>query len=497
MSPYSYHIFMFPFSLKAEWKQADIDKMLKKASWKRKQFSYKDGNFASNFSEQGYFYDFSSGAMLDDPDSLNRVLSTYRMPTSDGDTYTINVNKYGRKYSYTLTVDKIELNIYDEKAAVLSFHLSNDKYQEIQDILFINDYGRRIYPQYLVNGDDGNINLQATKNSFLADSISLKLERKPDLEDDFSSYTKETIPPYTMPRYIKGLLPEEMHECRWLLDDRMYVVSYFSNPDFAKKMREKYGTEGRWLDRQRPEWYWYQYVFVDNSDPTCQDESMFKELLSRATYARWNNLDVNGQDKTDYQTYFGVSRYSFTCLIGNDAIGLLRHTKTMYYRMASLVLAQRVLSLYYSREISEISKELDEDKLTNKELRSRVNTLNRDYLRFVNNVYFREVTPQDQGIELYDLMQKQMNIKRDEEGLSTEVEQLYHYVTMANDEQRNNEAKRLSNIATWFLAPTLLTGIWGMNLNEGFPATGWYIFFSSIAFVLAIIIVLQLFKGKR
>ena len=165
--------------------------------------------------------------------------------------------------------------------------------------------------------------------------------------------------------------------------------------------------------------------------------------------------------------------------------------------MASLVLAQRVLSLYYSREISEISKELDEDKLTNKELRSRVNTLNRDYLRFVNNVYFREVTPQDQGIELYDLMQKQMNIKRDEEGLSTEVEQLYHYVTMANDEQRNNEAKRLSNIATWFLAPTLLTGIWGMNLNEGFPATGWYIFFSSIAFVLAIIIVLQLFKGKR
>ena len=90
----------------------------------------------------------------------------------------------------------------------------------------------------------------------------------------------------------------------------------------------------------------------------------------------------------------------------------------------------------------EISKELDEDKLTNKELRVRVNTLNRDYLRFVNNVYFREVTPQDQGIELYDLMQKQMNIKRDEEGLSTEVEQLYHYVTMANDEQRNKETEK-------------------------------------------------------
>ncbi len=487
MSTYSYHIFMFPFSLKAEWKQADIDKMLKNSSWERKQFCYKDGDFASNFSEQGYFYDFSSGAMFDDPDSLNRVLSTYQLPTSKGDSYTININKYGVKHSYTLAVDKIELNIYDEKAAVLSFHLNNDKYKEIQDILYINDYGRRIYPQYLVNGEDGNINIQATKNSFLADSICLKLERKPDLEDDFSSYTEQTIPPYTMPKYIKGLLPEPMHGCRWLLDDRMYVVSYFSNPDFAKRMSEEYGLEGKWLDKQRPEWWWYQYVFVDNDDPTCQDEQMFKDLLKQSTYTRWKN----------YGTLFGISRYSFTCLIGNDIIGLLRHTKTMYYRMASLVLAQRVLSLYYSREISEISKELDEDKLTNKELRARVNTLNRDYLRFVNNVYFREVTPQDQGIELYDLMQKQMNIKRDEEGLSTEVEQLYHYVTMANDEQRNKETERLSIIATLFLVPTLITGIWGMNLDQGFPVYGWYLFFTAIALVLAVIIVVQLFKGKR
>lgn len=490
MGTISYHIFMFPFSLKAEWKHNDIDAMLRNASWERKQFFYEEGDFASNFSEQGYFYDFCSGAMFDDPTSLNRVLATYQLPVSSGDTYTININKKGIKKSYTLAIDKIELNIYDEKAAILCFHLNNEKYHDMQDILYINDYGRRIYPQYLVNGDEGNINLQQTKNSFLADSISLRLERRPDYEDDFSSYAKKSIPPYTMPRYIKGLLPEAMHECRWLLDDRMYVVSYFSNIDFAKHMREKYGTEGKWLDRQRPEWNWYQYVFVDNDNPTCQDEKMFKELLTHATYSRWNNLDGD----YDYHTFFGVSRYSFTCLIGIDFIGLLRQTKTMYYRMASLVLAQRVLSLYYSREISEISKELDEDKLSNKQLRKRVNILNRDYLRFVNNIYFREVTPQDQGIELYDLMQEQMNIKRDEEGLSTEVEQLYHYVTMTNDEQRNNETERLSIIATLFLVPTLLTGIWGMNLND---TNNWFWVWTGCAIVLAAIIIWQLIKVKN
>lgn len=482
MGTYSYHIFMFPFSLKAEWNHDDIDTMLKNASWERKQFFYEEGDFACNFSEQGYFYDFCSGAVFDDPTSLNRVLSSYQIPTSAGDSYTININKKGVKKSYTLAVDKIEINIYDEKAAILIFHLKNDNYKDVQDILYINDYGRRIYPQYLVNGDDGNIDLQETKNSFLADSICLKMERKLDYEEDFSSYTTKTIPPYTMPQYIKGLLPKLMHECRWLLDDRMYVVSYFSNQEFSDKMASEYGAEGKWLDKQRVEWEWFQYVFVDNEAPTCQDEKMFRKLLTDSTYSRWSR----------YGTFFGISRYSFTCLIGDDSIRLLQHIKTMYYRMVSLVLAQRVLSLYYSREISEITKELDEDKLSNEQLRKRVNILNRDYLRFVNNIYFREVTSQDQGIELYDLMQKQMNIKRDEEGLSTEVEQLYHYVTMTNDEQRNNVTEKLSIIATLFLLPTLLTGIWGMNLNE--ECDFWYWFFSGAAFVLFVIIVVIIYK---
>lgn len=485
MGTNSYHIFMFPFSLKAEWNQADIDRMLKNSSWERKQFSYDKGDFASNFSDQGYFYDFSSGAMFDDPDSLNRVLTTYQLHIGSDCTYTININKKGNKKSYILAVEKIELNIYDEKAAILNFHLRNDSYTDLQDILYINDYGRRIYPQFLANDDDGNINLQKTKDSFLADSVCLNLGGHP-LVEDFSSYARKSIPPYTMPNYIQSLLPAPMHSCRWLLDDRMYVVSYLSDRDFSDRMKS-YGAAGKWLSKNRVEWWWYQYVFVDNDDPTCQDEKMFKSLLGRATYGRWS----------EYGTFFGISRYSFTCLIGTDYIGLLRNTKTMYYRMASLALAQRVLSLYYSREISEISKELDENKLTNKQLRKRVNILNRDYLRFVNNIYFREVTPQDQGIELYDLMQEQMNIKRDEEGLSTEVEQLYHYVTMTNDEQRNEETEKLSIIATLFLVPTLLTGIWGMNLQESYRSNVLYTIFSSLALLLAIFIVFQLLNRRK
>ena len=92
MATNSYHIFMFPFSLKNEWKQDDIDKMLKNSNWYRDEFFCDKGDYASNFSEQGYFYDFSSGAMFDNPKSLNRVLSTYRLPIGKGASYVININ---------------------------------------------------------------------------------------------------------------------------------------------------------------------------------------------------------------------------------------------------------------------------------------------------------------------------------------------------------------------------------------------------------------------
>lgn len=485
---HSYHIFMFPFSLHHDWTEKVIEKMLLEKGWNRKQFDYKAGDFASNFSEMSYFYEFSSGAMFDDPDSLNRVMVTYALPMGENACYTINVNKNGNKSTYKLHLDKIEMNIYDDKAAVLSFHLANTAYAEFQDILNINDFGRRIYPQFLANDQLGQINLQATKNSILADSIELDLDNGHSYVDDFSSYSTSRIPPFVLPKFIKGLIPDKMHECKWLLDDRMYVVSYYCNNDFTEQMKGKsFECPNMVIDETMKNWY--RYVFIDNEEePTCQDDNMLKTLLSQATYSRWTKY---------YGTTFGVSRYSFVCSLNEGGAFILRHIKTMYYRMASLVLAQRALSLYYSREISYISKDLDEKKTLTKELRKRVDELNRDYLRYVNNIYFREVTPQDQGIELYDLMQNQMNIKRDEEGLSTEVEQLYHYVSMTNDAKRNEEAEKLTWVATLFLIPTLITGIWGMNIVDDKISLWWWILLSIILGMIFIVLIVKKIIDKH
>lgn len=483
MNVISYHIFMFPFKLEKGWSQAVIDKMLSESRWEREIFKYENGDFASNFSEQGYFYMFSSEAIFDEG-SRNQVITTYCLPLDNEASYTINVNKRGLRKSYVLKLEKVEMNVYDGKAAILSFHLSNDCYSELQDILNINDFGRRIYPQYLVNDNAGNVDLQNTKNVFLADSIELKLGKGTKQSDDFSHYVKYNEPPYTMPYYIKALLPEKMRDCWWLLDDRMYVVSYFSSTLFSDRMRDTYGNSNRWMEKGSVEYDWYRYVYIDNEEPRCRDEEVFRNALRSSTNTRWSG---NG-------LFYGVTRYSFSCLIGNDGIGLLRNIKTMYYRMTSLVLAQRVLLLYYSKEIADISKKMEGDIVFKKELRRRVNVLNRDYLRFVNNIYFREITPQDFGIELYDMMQKQMNIKRDEEGLSMEIDKLFQYLAASNDEKRNSEAGTLNWIATLFLVPTLITGIWGMNIDQ---TNRWYWSLSGVALGLAAIIIYLLIVRKR
>jgi hypothetical protein len=459
----SYHIFMFPFSLKGCGTREEYEKYLHLNDWANEGFNYSKGDYARNFSAQAYFYEFASGALFDD-NSPYKVIATYKLAIGEQAKYTINMRaldkgKIKKEHSYCLDIDKIELNIYDEKVAILSFHLSNAKYSAIEDILNINDFGRHIFPQFLSKNENNEVDVQNTKNSFLADSIKIDLGNGHVYEDNFTRYNNMQAQPFVLPDFIAGILPKEMHNAHWLLDDRMFVLSWYKNEEFAAKLKS-YDPDD--IDKSN-EMYarWYEYVFVDNDGPTCKSNTMFSHLLKSATYDRW--AEERG-------TLFGASRYSFVAIESSTFI--LQHMQTVYYLMASLCLAQRTLSLYYSNEISDICKRMNDESLKGSSLYNEVRELNRDYLRFVNNIFFREITPQDQGAELYNLMQNQMHVGRDEKELNTEIEQLYQYVNMTGDQRRNKEAQDLNLIATLMLPATVIAGIFGMNslseVNLGF-----------------------------
>ena len=58
---------------------------------------------------------------------------------------------------------------------------------------------------------------------------------------------------------------------------------------------------------------------------------------------------------------------------------------------------------------------------------------------FLNKLYFKEVTAQDQGIELYNQAMKVMDIEKYMNDLNHEITQLHTYVTMQKEKERNNK----------------------------------------------------------
>lgn len=144
---YSYHTFMLPFTFEDEFKPKD--------NWKYHPFEIKKQR---DFNEYVYFYEHVQDALYNENEVSNSCISNYYEWNEEQEgTYTINC----KKGIFELELDGISLRIFNTNVAILAFNLKNTKYQNPDDILAINDFGRRIYPQFL-----GDKFTQDTKNRY-------------------------------------------------------------------------------------------------------------------------------------------------------------------------------------------------------------------------------------------------------------------------------------------------------------------------------------------
>lgn len=349
------------------------------------------------------------------------------------------------KEPYKLKIRCIKLKVYDTGIATLSYFLDNDKYKG-EDILRINDYGRRIYPQY--------IPLQEVKNSFLAKKLSIKLKNRV-IEEEFCYEVKNK--PHKISNTIMDILGERFtsidseleNKCltkeenifvRPVIDDRMFVICYY-NSDFWSRVLTSYNKD-EYLKND----FWYQFLFVDNGGATCQDEKMKKELLKESTYIRWK----------DYGTLFGISRYSFVIICDESKFSkslLYNHINTIYYEMILLALVQRASILRFLDETSRVSSV----NLKSESIYKQIKNLQEYYIRFINTIYFREVTAQEQGIELYDKLVEFMRIDREVKRLDDEINEIQRYLTLKTNEKTNKLLNLVTFIGLAISAMSLIT----------------------------------------
>ena len=174
------------------------------------------------------------------------------------------------------------------------------------------------------------------------------------------------------------------------------------------------------------------------------------QLLSDATYDRWSK----------WGTLYGVTRYSFVALTDRSdfATGVIRtHVHTMYFQMMLLTLATRASILRFSDEVSAVATLKD----TREE--DRLKVLYEKYLSFYNRLYFKEVTHQDQGIEIYDMALKQLKIPEHIAKLDGKFVKLFDLANLKGDNRTAKAMNTLTMIGTALLLPSLAISFFGMD----------------------------------
>jgi len=515
---YSQHVFLFPFkweyySSNKEESPSDrpdvqgfidllttSDRSDRLSPWRKNPFQL---DSSLNYNEYNYFYDFTREVMYDVGEPLggnasreDKILHHFEYYLPGSTSYVIEIGKGDETTNeYRLSIDSILLNVYNTGVAILSFHLVNYEYKSLQDILNINQFGRRVYVPFF-DTSKATFDLEQTQQYELARSISIT-GAKLYLKEDYKSYEEKgnfSKDPFILPGFIKGLFPatfktkneaDKNSTSAYNLvspvqDDRMFVLSWYSNLEFSENIKL---SKQNYINNAD----WYKYLFVDTSSPGCANPEMLSRLIKEHTYDRW----------LDYGTLYGFCRYAFVCVESGDFAR--NHMMGMYYKMIELALVQRTSMLKFSDEVTRLSQ-LWKEKKQDKEITDKIRGLYTDYIRFVNKVYFREVTAQEQGIELYDRIQERFRLEDHIKNLDQELEELHNYAAMLEakmkgerEEKRNDRLELLTIIGALFLIPSFITGYYGMNIFDGKTT---FLALHFLTFIMLIPIVIRSLKTK-
>ncbi|MDP0505808.1 MAG: hypothetical protein Q7K47_01145 [Fusobacterium sp. JB019] len=466
---YSYHTFMFPFSIEFDTDKSSDDflsrihNLIKDENWKYEEFKVNGFNGEiPNYNEWVYFYKPVQKLLYNQKnlkdltkkelkEKLKNELSLYYsyegFDENKENIYTILIRKKDKKLKidslkiYNLKIVGISLRIFRTGVGILSFNLENYNYSDLKDINLINDYGRRIYPQYISESEDcrEKISLEKVKNSFLADKIKIKVDKKNrEYSENFESwdYKNKKISKVILDilgkkfQLKKEKKDNESIEIETIIDDRMFTICWTGNNYYSKEFSTIRNNDYSYCNNQE----WEQYIFIDGNGSTCQSKNMLKELLKKSTYERW----------IDYGTLYGISRYSFVLLTSdyetlkeNHALYLTEHIRTMYYQLNVICLMQRATILNFKKRISEFLEDNGRDY-------KKIQIIQKDYLKFVNAMCFREITAQEQGIELYNMSKEIMEIDQSLRELESEISELNNFYALKKSEEDNERERKKS-----------------------------------------------------
>ncbi len=485
MNQISTHIFMFPFTWYTENKKnelADVKKILDNNEvWKTKKFSYTNENADPpfNYSDEterynsgNYFYPYVHEIFSSE--TKNDISIYYERADLSGKNYKITINEKVEKKEYSLNIQGVSLRLFRTGVGIISFHLKNYEYDDIEDINKINEYGRRVYPQFKP--------VDSAKRSFLAEKLAIGDEINTDFSDSNKLYLINNVLGTSFKNEENNKNEAGKIIFQEVIDDRMYVICWYETNIYKMKSLFNYKSKtGEYRYANSHEWH--KYIFIEK-DSTCQSRKMLPNLLESATYDRW----------IDYGTLYGITPWSFMCLFKEkdtpDFDFIKTHISTLYTDMVTIVLVIRASAIRFSKRVSDIIS-TDSEKESDKATLQSIRVLHKEYLLFVNRMYFKEVTPQIQGIELYDKLLTSMNIERDVNDLEEEIDKLHEYAQLLESKQESEILGGIGILGALVAVPSFLgtmfgTGIFPAKYQENNYMLVFFIVLTAVTSLLAI-----------
>lgn len=394
---------------------------------------------ATNYNKKNYFYDFTLGKS-----SESEYSKKYEYITTRELAYHFKIKDKKRandssfdEISYSLSINSIKLIVFDSGVGILQFLLSNYKYKTEADILRINNFGRRLYPQYI----DDDMNFITIRDRFLP--IETKIEGIDESTEDFTNFGKALDRP--LPKFIDVLLPKISYNNKKTeykyFSDAMFVGCWYNfknlKTDFDKNSG-KYDFENFKNESEIEKWN--QFIFLDSeNDPNSNNPVWRAKENIYHTYGRWAGATS--------PTLYGISQYSFVCL-SNDKTFIRKHVTNQYNELVIQALSEKASILRFYEEITKLSiKVFDKDLEEAQKSITEIKGIHKSFLEFKNRGFHIPLTfsTQIQGIELHQKIVDIFRIKPALENLETTIKQVSDGANLFYSEliQKQNEQQRI------------------------------------------------------
>lgn len=482
---YSYHTFLYPFVWDngGRTEREDFEQNLR-GDWVEDNMITKDNQLSSVVAPQPwideqqnrldyqtfqYFNSAARKALFRSDGSI--VHGWLYRPAEIHNKGKYIIEAKGKKYE--LNINHIKLQLFNTGVGILRFELEysfpeGGIEQARRDIRAINEYGRRIYPEFLPSEIDGTKDNSFLKSNLCASVITLdfgngtvfceQIESRANAHIHIDSGKIKSIErsylnsPMQNDSFVTRLLLNKNDSLKIIpaVDDRMFVCCCIDDPDYVNHFLgyPAWPSGAYSMRRQRADWQFktdwetgkelYALINIDAGDSSCQNRRMLDQYFEEQLYLRW----------LEYGTIHAVTNHSMLCMTSRAVQGSVIYPFLIeYIPMCELVLAQRASLIAFDARITDaIASSSNREGMKKEELEQLIE-LQKKFTIFQGELLLAEVTPQIQGIELYEKLQEMLFIQKLHDNIQDQMKNLFELAEVEQASRQGTVEKAFMLIA--------------------------------------------------